>query len=156
MTNAEVRQYLGQVLECEREIRRYKERLYELRVQAGGVGAIRYDKDKVVTSPDNMMEKAIIRACEVEERIEQKIAEKTIKQVNLTEQIEAVGGNEAEILYQRFVNMKSFGQIAREENYSNQYIRNLLVKALKNFGNLYKNEIEEFSRKPQDVTKCDI
>lgn len=155
MTNTEVRQYLGQILECEREIRRYKERLYELRVQAGGVGAIRYDKDKVITSPDNMMEKAIIRACEVEERIEQKIAEKTIKQANLTEQIEAVGGKGAEVLYQRYVNMKSLDQIAREECYTKPYIKNILRKAVKDFGVIYEREIEEFFEKTQVVTFCD-
>lgn len=155
MTNTEVRQYLGQILECEREIRRYKERLYELRVQAGGVGAIRYDKDKVITSPDNMMEKAIVKVCEVEERIEQKIAEKTIKQVNLTEQIEAVEGKGAEVLYQRYVNMKSLEQIAREECFTKRYIKNILSKALKDFGALYAREIEEFTRKSQVVTFCD-
>lgn len=62
---------LEQIRESEKKINQKKLELEALRYKATGAGAIRYDKDRVQTSPQNYMEMAIADVIEIEKEIEE-------------------------------------------------------------------------------------
>lgn len=67
----EADKYLSKIRNTEKIILSKQLELEALRWKASGVGAIRYDKDRVQTSPQNYMEMAIIDVTEIEQEIEE-------------------------------------------------------------------------------------
>ena len=63
--------YLNQIKRTVEKIHGKQEELKALKWKASGVGAIRYDKEKVQTSPQNYMEMAIADALEIEAELEE-------------------------------------------------------------------------------------
>lgn len=63
--------YLDNIRSAEIHIKAKESELEALRWKASGVDAIRYDKDKVNTSPQNYMEMAIIDCIDREQEIEE-------------------------------------------------------------------------------------
>lgn len=63
--------YLQRIREVERKIKDKQDELEALRYKASGAGAIRYDKDKVQTSPDDYLSMAIIDIVEIEKQIQE-------------------------------------------------------------------------------------
>lgn len=63
--------YLSHIRNTEQVIRNKELELEALRWKASGVNAIRYDKDKVQTNPQNYMEMAIHDCIEIEQEIEE-------------------------------------------------------------------------------------
>lgn len=63
--------YLLHIRETEILIRNKEMELEALRWKASGVGAIRYDKDRVQTNPQNYMEMAVADCIEIEQEIEE-------------------------------------------------------------------------------------
>ena len=61
-------EYLEGIERAERKIEAITRRLEELRTRAEGVGAIRYDKDRVQTSPQDSMPDKVIKLCEIEDK----------------------------------------------------------------------------------------
>lgn len=69
MTKAQTaKRYLNQYHRLRRTAESLERRVEELEVKAQGVGAIRYDKDRVQTSPENQIEADAIRLAEVREK----------------------------------------------------------------------------------------
>lgn len=62
---------LEEIRESEKKIHQKHLELEALRYKASGAGAIRYDKDRVQTSPQNYMEMAIADAVEIEKEIDE-------------------------------------------------------------------------------------
>lgn len=67
-------EYLEGIERAERKIEAITRRLEELRTRAEGVGAIRYDKDRVQTSPQNSMPDKVIKLCEIEDKYREAIS----------------------------------------------------------------------------------
>lgn len=63
--------YLNKIRDIEKRIKNKELELEALRWKASGVGAIRYDKDKVQTSPQNYMEMAMEDITELSAEIEE-------------------------------------------------------------------------------------
>ena len=63
--------YLSKIRDVEKEIRGKRLELEALRYKATGAGAIRYDKDRVQTTPQDYMTMAINDAIELEHQIEE-------------------------------------------------------------------------------------
>ena len=66
---------LEQIRDAEKSINSKKQELEALRYKASGAGAIRYDKDRVQTSPQDYMTMAIADVIEIEKQIEEEEAE---------------------------------------------------------------------------------
>lgn len=64
-------QYLSIIRNTEQSIQNKELELEALRWKASGVGAIRYDKDKIMTTPQNYLEMAIADCMQLEEEIEE-------------------------------------------------------------------------------------
>ena len=62
--------YLMSIRDIEKKLHNKRLELEALRYKASGAGAIRYDKDRVQTSPDDYLAKAMIDIIEIEKQIE--------------------------------------------------------------------------------------
>jgi len=73
MTNNQKRadDYLRQVRDVEKDLQGKRDELDALRYKASGAGAIRYDKDRVQTSPNDFMTMAIADILEIEKQIKE-------------------------------------------------------------------------------------
>lgn len=73
MTDNQMRaeSYLKYIRDVERNLKVKRNELDALRYKASGAGAIRYDKDKVQTSPSDYMAMAIADVIELEKQIEE-------------------------------------------------------------------------------------
>ena len=63
--------YLYSIREVEKQIKSREDELEALRYKASGAGAIRYDKDKVQTSPDDYLSLAVMDIIEIEKQIKE-------------------------------------------------------------------------------------
>lgn len=63
--------YLYSIREVEKQIKSREDELEALRYKASGAGAIRYDKDKVQTSPDDYLSLAVMDIVEIEKQIKE-------------------------------------------------------------------------------------
>ena len=63
--------YLKQIRDVERTLKNKRDELEALRYKASGATAIRYDKDKVQTSPSDYLTMAIADIIEIEKQIEE-------------------------------------------------------------------------------------
>ena len=72
MTNKQQKatSYLMSIRDIEKKLHNKRLELEALRYKASGAGAIRYDKDRVQTSPDDYLAKAMIDIIEIEKQIE--------------------------------------------------------------------------------------
>ena len=62
--------YLMGIRDIEKKLHNKRLELEALRYKASGAGAIRYDKDRVQTSPDDYLAKAMVDIIEIEKQIE--------------------------------------------------------------------------------------
>lgn len=62
--------YLMSIRDIEKRLHNKRLELEALRYKASGAGAIRYDKDRVQTSPDDYLAKAMVDIIEIEKQIE--------------------------------------------------------------------------------------
>lgn len=76
MTENQVRAdlFLKQIRDVERTLKNKRDELEALRYRASGAGGIRYDKDKVQTSPSDYLSMAIADIIEIEKQIEEDAA----------------------------------------------------------------------------------
>lgn len=63
--------YLRRIQDVERILNNKRDELEALRYKAGGAGAIRYDKDRVQTSPQDFLAMAMSDIVELEKQIEE-------------------------------------------------------------------------------------
>lgn len=74
MTEAQNRadKYLLQIRNMDRELEELLLKIEFLRYKASGAGAIRYDKDRVMTSPSDMMCEAVTEAVALERKLSER------------------------------------------------------------------------------------
>lgn len=97
------KEYLLEIRKQRRVLHSLEQRAEELRTQAEGVKAITYDRDKVQTSPENMMEKIMPALVEVEEEYARQIFFYHTEMQKRIKQIAALRADYAEILRLRYV-----------------------------------------------------
>lgn len=97
------KEYLSEIHKQRRLLRTLELRAEELRTQAEGVKAIKYDRDKVQVSPTNMMEEIVPKLVEVEEQIGRQIIRVQLEIDKRIEQIAQMRPDHAEVLLQRYV-----------------------------------------------------
>ena len=103
-------------------------------------GAVRYDKDKIQTSPSaDVISDTMLKIMELEEKINADIDKLVEMKIVARDKIERMENNvEKVILYKRYFGNESFENIAVECGYSWRHIHRLHGEALKNFDKIYK------------------
>lgn len=128
------REYLSRAIYIREQIRQADERVEEIRHRMQSVGAIRYDKLNVQSSPEDPLLENIARLMDAEQRA----LDLEAKLVDVYEEIQQkiwALDNEVyrTILIKRYLHDKPVRQIAEEIHYSEGYVRILHTAALKAF-----------------------
>lgn len=129
------KQYLSQVRRLRHHVKREQDHVMELRQMAESVGAIRYDKDIIQSSPTNdQLPNYLIQLTEAEERAEKRIQEYLEIMLIIREQIDKIlPGIYSDVLYMRYIEGKNLNRIADELSYNYDYIRRVHGRALQAF-----------------------
>lgn len=131
------KEYLSEIQKMRRLLHSLELRAEELRTQAEGVKAIRYDGDKVQVSPTNMMEKLVPLLVEVEEEYGRQIVRYHTEMQKRIGQIAAMRPDYAEVLRLRYVEGNGrplrLEEIALRMHMSFDRVRHLHGEALEAF-----------------------
>ena len=129
------KQYLSQAIRIRLLIRQTKEHMKELEELAGSPPPIRYDREILQSSGSgDQMIRTLIQL-EAEERRCKRLLEGYIeKYIEITENIRKVmPGLYSDVLYMRYIEGKNLEKIAKELNYSYEWIRHIHGRALQAF-----------------------
>lgn len=127
--------YLQQIKVLDTKIRQKKEQIEYLKEAALCSGAIRYDKDKVqVSCSDSVLEKRIIEYMTLEQEVEeQKLHLAKIRSIIIDQIHDLTDDRYINVLFKRYVEIKTYGLIAVEMNYSFDHVKELHRDALEDF-----------------------
>ena len=132
--------YLGQIKVCEIKIQQKKRQLRELELMAGSGGAIRYDRDRVVSSPrTDLLEAQVIRLADLDREIKadiviyQELKNKIINEIHQLDDERYIT-----VLHKTYVEHKGYNRISDEMRYSVDHVKHLLADALDAFCELKK------------------
>lgn len=116
-----------------------REQIRSMEYQITSIGAIRYDKDIVQTSPVNAMEDGIIRLADLKQRFLQKEAEYNEKFYVINAQIDEIQNPlQREVLKSYFIEGKKIWQIADHLHYGEHWVYKNFNYGLKEFERIHK------------------
>jgi len=130
------KEYLQQLPVLDMKINLKLKELEALKVKLIGVGGVDYSNDRVQTSPQNaanfteILHNIECLENEINTDIDKLVNKRhcIINQINELQNVQYI-----EILYKRYVEYKDLKKIAKEMEYTYDYIRKIHVKALQNF-----------------------
>lgn len=133
------KEYLSQIIELRKRIKSKEELLAEIDEMMTSIGAIRYDKDMIQSSPRNdQIDNALIKKDELEAQIWKDITEFMSVSVMIETQITQVQPEIfSDVLRERYVKGKSLKQISKDLVYSYSRIRTVHGYALREFANKF-------------------
>lgn len=129
------KQYLSQAIRIRILIRQTKEHIKELEELAGSPPPIRYDREIVQSSRSgDKMIRTVIQMEAEERRCNRLIEEYIEKYTEITDNIRKImPGLYSDVLYMRYIEGKNLARIAKELNYSHEWIRHIHGRALQAF-----------------------
>ena len=127
--------YLQQIKVLDTKIKQKEEQIEYLKEAAGGAGAIRYDKEKIqVSMTDSKLEQMVIEYMQLEQEVqEQKLHLEKVRGVIIGQIHDLCDDRYINVLFKRYVEVKSYELIAVEMNYSFDYVKELHRDALEDF-----------------------
>lgn len=127
--------YLQQIKVLDTKIKQKEEQIEYLKEAAGGAGAIRYDKEKIqVSMTDSKLEQMVIEYMQLEQEVqEQKLHLEKVRNVIIGQIHDLCDDRYINVLFKRYVEVKSYELIAVEMNYSFDYVKELHRDALEDF-----------------------
>ena len=132
---AKATNYLMSIRSVEKKIYSKRLELEALQYKASGAGAIRYDKDRVQTSPDDYLAKAMVDIIEIEKQIEKEeseIEKKKGRAYSIVRQIEHP--DQRIIIEWYYLNGLSMTETATKMNIAERTAYYLRDDALDSFG----------------------
>lgn len=127
--------YLNKIRDIEKGIKDKELELEALRYKASGAGAIRYDKDRVQTSPQNFMEMAMCDIIEISAEIEEDRASLEEIEGQAYSIIRRMESDEQRtILEWYYINCVGMGDVATKMYISERTAYYLKDDALESFG----------------------
>ena len=131
MTNNQKKadRYLMQIRDASKELTELIFKIDFLRYKASGAGAIRYDKDRVQTSPEDMMCEAISEAVYLEGKLSDRHTEKIVALWN---------NNSARFIEIYYLNHGSMTEVADRIGCTSRSAYNIKFKALEDFAQYLK------------------
>lgn len=137
------KEYLSEIQKYRRNAEDLAERAEELRVQAEGVKAITYDKDRVQTSVTNRTEEIIAKLADVQEEYAQAIADYHAAADRREHQISQLSNPvEARVLSLKYCVGKSWDDIADAIGYTYRHTTRIHGEALQSFGELFADDLK--------------
>ena len=125
--------YLMRIRNANKEMRIMYEQILYLRYKASGMGAIRYDKDHVQTSPEDMVCEAIAEAVHLENKLFAR-AKELQKMLELTHQvIELWNDKYGQAIDTYYLNHGSMVDVARNCQCSDRNAYRIKLEALERF-----------------------
>ena len=125
--------YLLRIRNADREMKLLYEQIQYLRYKASGMGAIRYDKDHVQTSPEDMVCEAIAEAIS----IENKLYHYHNRILEMRENVQGIIGlwnnNNARFIDIYYLSRGSMGDVADKIGCSSRNAYFIKLKALEEF-----------------------
>lgn len=122
MEIAQVRQKFDEARTNRRDVMRLRAEAENLRLSAMG-GAIRYDKDKVQTSPENYQEEWLVKAADLELAADRLIASGDKLRAMLYKWMEVCSSEERIVLIAHYINDKTYREIEYEYEEALDYKR---------------------------------
>lgn len=128
-------QYLGQLEVIDIQINQDLRRLEEMKHAAGGMGAIRYDKDNVQTSPEgDRLCLDVARYVEFNQKIEAEVDRYVDIKNQLIGEIRVLHTPKSvDVLYRKYVEFKSLVEIADAIGLSYVQVKRVHKRALQEF-----------------------
>lgn len=116
----------------------------ELRTLAEGVGAIRYDKDRVQTSPQDHMSEAVTELVAKEDELDRLIVDYRQTILRRVRMIEGMHDPRyVQLLTLRYIDGLRFEEIAVKMMYSWKHILRLHGEALDAFADQYEDQLDK-------------
>lgn len=132
-------EYLGQVEVLNVRIDQKRKELERIQNEAYGVKGMRYDTDRVQTSPVDHMPDMVIRCIELESEIQKDIERNIEFRHRIIYQIQGLPDiRHVQVLYSKYVELKDNSDIASEMSYAEDYVRKLIGIALGEFERRYR------------------
>ena len=127
--------YLQQIKVLETKIKQKEEQIEYLKEAASGAGAIRYDKEKIqVSMTDSKLESLVIQYITLEQEVQEQILHLEQVRHRIIGEIQELHDDRyINVLFKRYVEIKSYELIAVEMNYSFDYVKELHRDALEDF-----------------------
>lgn len=129
------KEYLRQIEVFQAKIEQKKQRAKEYRELALTTGGFDYSKEKVQSSNlGGQIENPVIRYVALEQEINENIYMLQLKKDKITAEIHNLNNSDhISLLFKRYVECKSLGQISKEMNYSYDRIKHMHGNALSEF-----------------------
>lgn len=139
--------WLNRSRRCDSEIRRMRTKVEELKscLLASGID---YSKDRVQSSPDDLMGKIFAEIDETEREMKNKALEKGILISEITDAIDSLDSElEKTVLTDFFIAQKSVTKIGKELNYDRSWINKQKKEGVKNLCSIVAEVVEQSSEK---------
>lgn len=131
-------EYLGQVEVLNVRIDQKRKELERIQNEAYGVKGMRYDTDRVQTSPVDHMPDMVIRCIELESEIQKDIERNIEFRHRIIYQIQGMPDlKHVQLLYKKYVELKTNPVIAGEMDMAEDTVRKIHTKALQEFTRIY-------------------
>jgi DNA-directed RNA polymerase specialized sigma24 family protein len=125
--------YLTQLRNASKELTELILRIDYLRYKASGIGAIRYDKDRVMTSPEDMVCESIAEAVYLEGRLSARNEELKAMREHTEQVIGLWSDNNARFIDIYYLNHGSMTEAADRIGCTSRNVYNIKFKALEEF-----------------------
>lgn len=130
---AKADKYLSQIRNASKELTELIFRIDYLRYKASGAGAIRYDKDRVQTSPEDMMCEAISEAVYLEGKLSNRHKQLQAMKTHTEETIALWNNNNARFIEIYYLNHGSMTEVADRIGCTSRNAYNIKFRALEEF-----------------------
>lgn len=125
--------YLSRIRNANKETRIMYEQILYLRYKASGMGAIRYDKDHVQTSPEDMVCEAIAEAIDLEQTLSRRIKRLQDMREHAEQVIEFWNNNNARFIEIYYLNHGSMSDVSSRIGCSSRHAYRIRDNALEEF-----------------------
>lgn len=137
------KEYLNSIRKYKRITDSFASQIEDIRNEIGGLRAIRYDTDKVQTSPSNRMEELIPKLIKLEESYTSALVHYRTEMLKRISLIATLPNQlHVTVLTLRYVEGKRWEEIALETDYSFRHITRIHGDALQSFTALHKDVLE--------------
>lgn len=137
------KEYLLQIRKIEDQIRQIEWNAADIRSRLTAHG-IRYDGDRVQTSAGDPMSEAFARLDEVEREERRTLADLRRKRTEIAQMLYPLPEKYSNLLYLRYCKLMRLDKVADTMGYSYEYIRRMHGEALREFGEIYPDEIAAY------------
>lgn len=137
------KQYMDSIKRIRRRIKLLKEQIERDTIMASGVGAIRYDKDRVQTSAvADRMANIVIKICETTEKLEKEIHTMQMQEEEAIGYLVQLKEEHERVLSLHYLDGFSWVEVGEVMHYSDKYVYDVKEKALEELTNVLTKSYE--------------